>query len=355
MILRAAVGGTAPYWIDVLNTVGLYTMLALSLNVILGHAGMFHMGHAAFFAVGAYTTAILNLTFGWSIISTMPAAALAAGLLAAVVAWPIIHLRGDYLLIVTIGIVEIVRIALTNDVFGLTGGPNGLVGIARPKIFGFPVVRPQHFFYFIWTMVALSVLLFHWLENSRFGRALKFIKEDTLAAENIGVNTTGHKLMAFVVGAAWAGVAGTIFASRMRTISPESFNFSESVLLFTIVILGGKGNQKGVILGSFLVMGLPELFRSFQDKRLLVFGAALVVMMIFRPEGLLPSRASRFRLPAPWKERYGGGSPPAGRPGADGGGTGGHDAAGGNLAAGVNDAGGGNLAPGGDDAGGGAA
>ncbi|MDR1297473.1 MAG: branched-chain amino acid ABC transporter permease [Deltaproteobacteria bacterium] len=357
MILRAAVGGTAPYWIDVLNTVGLYTMLALSLNVILGHAGMFHMGHAAFFAVGAYTTAILNLTFGWSIISTMPAAALAAGLLAAIVAWPIIHLRGDYLLIVTIGIVEIVRIALTNDVFGLTGGPNGLVGIARPKIFGFPVVRPQHFFYFIWTMVAFSVLLFHWLENSRFGRALKFIKEDTLAAENIGVNTTGYKLMAFVVGAAWAGVAGTIFASRMRTISPESFNFSESVLLFTIVILGGKGNQKGVLLGSFLVMGLPELFRSFQDKRLLVFGAALVVMMIFRPEGLLPSRASRFRLPAPWKERYGEGSPPAGRPGADGdgGGTGGRDAAGGNLAAGVNDAAGGNLVPGGDDAGSGAA
>jgi branched-chain amino acid transport system permease protein len=283
--------------------VGLYTILALSLNVILGHAGMFHMGHAAFFAIGAYSTAILNLTYGWSIIATMPVAAVAAGLVALVLAWPIIHLRGDYLLIVTIGIVEIVRIALTNNIFGLTGGSNGLVGIARPSLFGFRITRPQHFFYFIWIVVALTMLLFHWLENSRIGRALKYIKEDTVAAENMGVNTSRYKLMAFVVGAAWAGLAGTIFASRMRTISPESFVFSESVLLFTIVILGGKGSQKGVLLGSFLVMGLPEFFRGFEDKRLLVFGAALVVMMIFRPQGLLPSKPSRYKLPDPWGKR----------------------------------------------------
>jgi branched-chain amino acid transport system permease protein len=306
-ILGVLAKSSAPYWIDVINTVGLYTILALSLNVILGHAGMFHMGHAAFFAIGAYTTAILNLTYGWSIMATMPVAAVAAGLVALAVAWPIIHLRGDYLLIVTIGIVEIVRIALTNNIFGLTGGSNGLVGIARPSFFGFRITRPQHFFYFIWIVVGLTMLLFHWLENSRFGRALKFIKEDTLAAENIGVNTSRYKLMAFVVGAAWAGLAGTIFASRMRTISPESFVFSESVLLFTIVILGGKGSQKGVLLGSFLVMGLPEFFRGFEDKRLLVFGAALVIMMIFRPQGLLPSKLARYKLPEPWTDLNGGG------------------------------------------------
>ncbi|MDR1545120.1 MAG: branched-chain amino acid ABC transporter permease [Deltaproteobacteria bacterium] len=308
--LFKAVGlSSGAYWLDVLNNVGLYTVLALSLNVILGLAGMFHMGHAAFFAVGAYVTAILNLNAGWSIFAAMPVAGLAAGLFAAAVAWPIIHLRGDYLLIVTIGIVEIIRIALTNDIFGLTGGPNGLVGIARPSLFGLKISRPQHFFYLIWLMVGATMLLFHWLENSRFGRALKFIKADAVAAEGMGVNVTRYKLMAFVVGAAWAGMAGTIFAARLRTISPESFNFGESVTLFTIVILGGSGSQRGALLGSFLVMGLPELFRGFQDKRLLVFGAALVIMMIFRPEGLLPPKAAKYALPEPWAGRHGPGGP----------------------------------------------
>ena len=303
-LIFAAVGlKTGPYWLDLMNTVGLYTMLALSLNVILGHAGMFHMGHAAFFAGGAYVTAILNLDHGWSIMATMPVAALVAGILAALVAGPIIHLRGDYLLIVTIGIVEITRIALMNDVFGLTGGPNGLFGISRPTIFGFRISKPQHFFYLIWCMVGLTYLLFYFLENSRFGRALKYIKEDPVAAESMGVNTTRYKLMAFVLGAAWAGVAGTLYASSMRTISPDSFNFEESVLLFTIVILGGSGNQRGVILGSFLVIGLPEFFRGFQDKRLLVFGAALVLMMIFRPQGLFPPKSAKYKLSDKWAER----------------------------------------------------
>lgn len=296
-----------PYILDLLSMVGLYALLSLSLNVILGHAGMFHMGHAAFFAMGAYTTANLNLTYGWSIMATLPVAALTSGLMALVVAWPVIHLRGDYLLIVTIGIVEIVKIALTNDIFGLTGGPNGLISIARPSIFGFGITRPQHFFYLIWVMVGLTMILFYWLENSRFGRALKYIKEDTVAAEGMGINTTAYKLMAFIIGAAWAGMAGTIFASKMRTISPESFSFGESVTMFTIVILGGSGNQKGVILGSFLVMGLPELFRNFEDMRLLAFGAALVAMMIFRPQGLCPPKPSRYRLPSPYDSKYPGG------------------------------------------------
>jgi branched-chain amino acid transport system permease protein len=307
VFFRMAGLASAPYWLDVLNTVGLYAILALSLNVILGHAGMFHMGHAAFFAVGAYVTAVLNLDCGWPVLWTLPVAGLAAGLFAAVVAGPIIHLRGDYLLIVTIGIVEIIRIALTNDVFGLTGGPNGRMGIARPSVFGFRITRPQHFFYLIWLGVAVSLLMFRSLERSRFGRALKFIKEDPVAAEGIGINTSRHKLLAFVIGAVWAGFAGTLYAARMRTISPDSFNFSESVLLFTIVILGGSGSQRGVLLGSFLIMGLPELFRGFQESRLLVFGAALVVMMIFRPQGLLPPKPRVYALPRPWDSIPGGG------------------------------------------------
>ncbi len=289
--------GLDPYWLGVLNQVGLYALLALSLNIILGHAGMFHMGHAAFFAVGAYTTAILNTVHGWPILATLPVAGLAAGLFALLVAAPIIHLRGDYLLVVTIGIVEIVRIALVNNLFGLTGGSNGIFGIARPVLFGMKLTKPWQFFYLIWGFTAVSMLLFHWLENSRFGRALNFIREDPVAAEGVGVNTTHYKLMAFVIGAVWAGFVGTLYASQMRTISPGSFNFWESVVLFTIVILGGSGNQKGVLLGAFLVVGLPELLRELKDSRLLFFGAALVLMMIFRPQGLLPPKGRTYRLP----------------------------------------------------------
>lgn len=290
--------GIDPYWLRVLNQVGLYTLLALSLNIILGHAGMFHMGHAAFFAVGAYTTAILNTVYGWPVMVTLPLAGLTAGLFAAVVAAPIIHLRGDYLLVVTIGIVEIVRITLVNDIFGLTGGANGIIGIDRPVFFGCRITKPWQFFYLIWGFTAFSMLLFHWLEHSRFGRALNFIREDAVAAEGVGVNTAHYKLMAFVIGAVWAGFAGALYAGQMRTISPDSFNFWESVVLFMIVILGGSGNQKGVLLGAFLVVGLPELFRGFQNSRLLFFGAALVLMMIFRPQGLLPPKGREYKLPS---------------------------------------------------------
>lgn len=296
--------GLGPYWLGVLNQVGIYAVLALSLNIILGHAGMFHMGHAAFFAVGAYVTAILNTVYGVPILATFPLAGLAAGIFALAVAAPIIHLRGDYLLMVTIGIVEIVRIALINDIFGLTGGANGIVGIQRPVLFGLKITRPWQFFYFIWGFVAVSMFIFRWLEHSRFGRALKFIREDVVAAEGMGINTARSKLFAFVIGAVWAGFTGTIFATQMRTISPGSFSYWESVVLFMIVILGGRGSQRGVLIGSFLVIGLPELFRGLQSSRLLFFGAALVIMMIFRPQGLFPAPRRKYRLPAPYSDKY---------------------------------------------------
>ncbi|BDV00401.1 branched-chain amino acid ABC transporter permease [Thermodesulfomicrobium sp. WS] len=282
------------YWTDVLNNVGLYAILALSLNVILGLAGLFHMGHAAFYAVGAYTTAILNTVYGVPVLWTMPVAGLLAGIFAALVARPIIHLRGDYLLIVTIGMVEIVRIALINNVFGITGGANGIFGIARPMLLGFKLSKPMHFFYLIWILTGVSVFLFRRLELSRFGRALRYIKEDETAAAGSGIDVAGYKLAAFVIGAVWAGMTGTIFAAKMTIISPESFTFWESVVLFTIVILGGSGNILGVLLGAFLLVGLPELFRDFAQYRMLVFGAAMVAMMIFRNGGLLPSRPPRY-------------------------------------------------------------
>lgn len=284
------------YWTDVLNNVGLYAILALSLNIILGHAGLFHMGHAAFYAIGAYTTAILNISFGIPILWTLPFAALSAGLCALILAKPIIHLRGDYLLLVTIGIVEIVRIALINNIFGITGGPNGLFGIGRPFVFGFRIAKPMHFFYLIWGFLLITVFFFRRLENSRFGRALLFIKEDEVAAGGSGINVSHYKLIAFVLGAVWAGMAGTIYASKMSTIAPESFSFSESVMLFTIVILGGAGSIPGVILGAFLLVGLPELFRGLAEYRMLFFGAAMILMMIFRNQGLLPPRPKHYRI-----------------------------------------------------------
>jgi branched-chain amino acid transport system permease protein len=279
----------------VLNSVGLYVLLALSLNLILGDAGLFNMGHAAFYAVGAYTAAILNTRLQIPILWALPAAGAAAAIFAALVARPVIHLRGDYLLIVTIGMGEIVRIALVNDVFGLTGGANGIFGISRPELFGVRIRRPHEFFFLIWGFVALTVFLFHRLEQSRFGRALNYLREDPVAAEGSGVNTARYKLVAFVLGAAWAGMAGSIYAAKMTIISPESFSFWESVVLFIIVILGGSGSIPGVILGAFLVVALPELFRGFAQARMLVFGLVMMVMMVFRTQGILPYRSVRFK------------------------------------------------------------
>lgn len=284
------------YWVDVLNSIGIYAILALSLNLIVGHAGLFNLGHAAFYAIGAYTAAIMNTQFAVPVLWLLPLCAFTAGLFALVVARPIIHLRGDYLCIVTIGVGEIVRIALINNVFGITGGANGIFGIARPSVAGFVIRTPHQFFYLIWAFAALTILLFHLLEYSRFGRALNYLREDEVAAEGNGINTAHYKLACFVVGAAWAGMVGNLYAAKMTIISPESFSFWESVLMFVIVILGGSGSIPGVLLGAFLAVGLPELFREFANARMLFFGAAMVAMMIFRTEGILPHQPRAYKL-----------------------------------------------------------
>jgi branched-chain amino acid transport system permease protein len=293
--LAAAPFGLDAYWVDVLNSVGLYALLALSLNLILGDAGLFNMGHAAFYAIGAYTAAILNTRLQLPILWALPLCGIAAAVFAAVVARPVIHLRGDYLLIVTIGMGEILRIALVNDVFGLTGGANGIFGISRPILLGYKIRKPHEFFYLIWAFVAATVFLFHRLEQSRFGRALNYLREDPVAAEGSGIPTARYKLMAFVLGAAWAGMTGGIYAAKMTIISPESFSFWESVLVFLMVILGGSGSIPGVLVGAALVVVLPELFRDFASARMLIFGLVMMVMMPIRPQGLLPFRRVRFK------------------------------------------------------------
>jgi branched-chain amino acid transport system permease protein len=286
-----------PYWVDVLNNVGLYAILGLSLNLIVGHAGLFNLGHAAFFAVGAYTAAILNTLYGIPVLWLLPVSAFTAGLFAGIIARPIIHLRGDYLCIVTIGVGEILRIALTNDVFGITGGPNGIFGISRPTVFGYVIRKPHDFYYLIGAFLMVTIFLFHRLENSRFGRAVNYLREDEVAAEGSGIDTSHYKLAVFVLGAAWAGMAGDIFAAKMTIIAPESFNFWESVVMFAIVILGGSGSIPGVLLGAVLFVGLPEVFRDFADARMLIFGAAMIVMMIVRTEGILPQQPRTYSLP----------------------------------------------------------
>lgn len=285
------------YWTDVCVIIGLYALLGLSLNVILGQAGIFHMGHAAFYAIGAYLTAILNTQYQIPIFWLMPLAGAAAALFALIVARPIIHLRGDYLLIVTIGIVEIVRIALINDVWGITGGANGIFGISRPELFGYKIKKGVQFYYLVWGMVGASVILLGWLTKSRFGRALSYIKEDDVAAEGCGINVAYYKLLAFVLGAFWAGMAGTLYAAKMTIIAPESFSFMESVVIFAVVILGG-GSQLGVLVSTFLFIGLPEILREFSDARMLIFGAAMMLMMIWRPQGLLPPLPRYYNVTA---------------------------------------------------------
>ncbi|MCR4424974.1 MAG: branched-chain amino acid ABC transporter permease [Firmicutes bacterium] len=278
------------YWVDVCVFWGIYVLLGLSLNIIVGEVGLFNMGHMAFFAIGSYTTAILSERFGISLWLLLPTSGIVAGLAGYVLARPIIHLRGDYLLVVTIGLNEMIRISLINNPWGLTGGPNGLIVLDQFRFFGRVIQSPTDFYYLTWALVALTLWALTRLQRSRIGRAWNYVREDAVAAEATGVDTRWAKLLAFTLGAGIAGAAGTIFATKLVVISPESFTFMESVILFSIVILGGMGSIPGVILGSGAMLVLPELLRNFAQYRMLFFGAAMVLMMIFRPQGLWPSR-----------------------------------------------------------------
>ena len=279
------------YWIDVFFFFGIYALLGLSLNIVLGEVGLFDLGHMGFMAIGAYTTAILNTHFGIPIIFLMPVSALAAAGFAWLVCSPIIHLRGDYLCIVTIGIGEIVRLTLINNPFGITGGPNGVFGIDFLS-FGGPLVIDSSIesYFVIWIVVGLTILALINLQRSRIGRAWNCIREDEIAAESTGIDFRYYKLLAFVLGAGLAGIAGNIYASKLMIVSPESFSFIESCMLFCIVLIGGMGSIPGIIIGSAAVSLFPEIFRAFARYRMLIFGAAMVIMMVFRPGGIWPRK-----------------------------------------------------------------
>jgi branched-chain amino acid transport system permease protein len=281
------------YWIDVGFFVGIYALLGLSLNIMLGEVGLFNLGQAAFYAIGAYTTAILYTQFHIPIVVLIPISALVAGGFAYIVTSPIIHLRGDYLCIVTIGIGEIIRITAVNNPFGLTNGPNGITGIGNPDFGFFTIQTPTQFYYYIWVIVGLVIVGLINLQKSRVGRAWNYIREDEIAAEASGIDVRHYKLIAFVIGTALAGIAGNIYGSKMMIISPANFTFMESCLIFVIVLLGGLGSIPGNLLGAAIIVIFPEIFRQFASYRMLFFGAALVAMMIFRPGGILPRRRER--------------------------------------------------------------
>lgn len=285
------------YWVDVLFFFGIYALLGLSLNIVLGEVGLFDLGHMGFMAIGAYTTAILNTTFGIPIIILLPISAITAGAFAWLVCSPIIHLRGDYLCIVTIGMGEIVRIVLINNPFGITGGPNGVFGIDFLSFGGSLIIDSSIENYFvIWIIVGLTILGLVNLQNSRIGRAWNCIREDEIAAEATGIDVRYYKLLAFVLGAGLAGVAGNIYASKLMIVSPGSFSFMESCMLFCIVLIGGMGSIPGILIGAAAISLFPEVFRAFAQYRMLIFGAVMVIMMIFRPGGIWPRKRGAIKL-----------------------------------------------------------
>ncbi len=274
------------YFRDVLTLTGMYIVLALGLNIIVGQAGLLNLGYVAFYAVGAYTYAILSTSIGLSFWPGLAAGGLMAAVFAALLGLPTLKLRGDYFAIVTLGLGEITRIIL-NNWDAVTGGPNGISKIGRPVIAGYSLHSTLDFYYLVLFFGILTVFAMNRLITSRIGRAWIAIREDEVAAEAMGLDTFRLKLLAFVIGSAVAGVAGVFFAAKMAFVSPESFTFFESVMILCMVVLGGMGSIPGIILGALLLITLPEIFRDFQDYRMLAFGMALVLMMIYRPQGLL--------------------------------------------------------------------
>lgn len=284
------------YYRTVLWRTGLYVMLGLSLNIIVGYAGLFQLGHAAFYGVGAYTAGMLNIYFDVPLLLTLPASVLVAAVLGYLLTRPILHLRGDYLCIVTIAFGEVVRLVLVNNIFGITGGANGLSGIDRPTLFGVALRAPIYHYYIMLVFLLITIFATQRLQNSRLGRAWRYVREDEVAAEAMGVDTTRVKLLAFVLGSSWAGLAGALYAGKITVISPDQAKFMESVIMFCIVVLGGTGSIPGAFVGTLGMVTLPELSRPLKAWRDAWLGVAMVTMMIARPEGLWPSRHIRREM-----------------------------------------------------------
>lgn len=291
---------TGRYGQDVAINVLVYICLGLGLNIVVGLAGMLDLGYIAFYGVGAYTYGLLSIHYHLSFWLALPVAGATACVAGCIIGYPTLRMRGDYLAIVTLGFGEIVRIVL-NNWMSLTNGPNGIIGIKPPGIY-FPsfaqglsiehlYLKKLHLIYYVILALAIfTVIAVHRLNFSRIGRAWEAIREDETAAELMGVNTFKLKLLAYGMGALFGGLAGAFFAARMRFVSPESFTFIESATVLAMVVLGGMASIPGIILGALALIVLPEAFREFELYRMLALGGAMVVMMQFRPEGIIPAQ-----------------------------------------------------------------
>jgi branched-chain amino acid transport system permease protein len=305
------------YLVDVATNVLIYIMLGWGLNVVVGLAGLLDLGYVAFYAVGAYSFALIARNFGLSFWEALPLSGLLSATFGVLLGFPVLRLRGDYLAIVTLGFGEMIRIILLNW-SSFTGGPNGISGIPRPSLFGLeflprvPAGRATFheffhigfaqeqriiFLYFVILALALVTNFFTLrLRRLPIGRAWEALREDEIASRALGINPTSVKLSAFAIGAMLGGFAGAFFATRLGFISPESFTFQESATILAIVVLGGMGSQLGVVLAAIVLATLPEFGRVFADFRMLLFGAAMVGIMVWRPRGLLAHRALSIRL-----------------------------------------------------------
>jgi branched-chain amino acid transport system permease protein len=282
------------YFIDVAILAGIYIILALGLNVVVGFTGLLNLGFVAFYAIGAYSYALLNTRFGLDFWSALPFSVVLTSVAGFLLAIPALRLRGDYLAIVTLGFGEITRLIL-NNWDSVTRGPNGISGIAPPAVMSVSLGKLSYYYYLVLFFVIVTVFITRRVYASRIGRAWVAIREDEIASSVAGINTTLYKLYACAFGAFWAGLAGAVFAGKMQFVSPESFTFMESVLILCMVILGGLGSIAGVIVGAFLLVLLPEVLREVQLYRMLALGIGLVLLMVYRPQGLLGGKGVFIR------------------------------------------------------------
>ena len=302
------------YVMDVAILVITYIMLGWGLNIVVGLAGLLDLGYVAFYAIGAYSYALLANYFDWSFWICLPMAGVFAGISGILLGFPVLRLRGDYLAIVTLGFGEIIRVILLNW-YEFTGGPDGISGIPRPSFFGLEFKRSSegtfsgffgldyssmHRIIFLYYLILALALLTNFvtlrLRKLPVGRAWEALREDEIACRSLGINPTNTKLTAFAIGATFGGLAGSFFATRQGFISPESFTFIESAVILAIVVLGGMGSQIGVVLASVVLIGGTELFRELEEYRMLAFGALMVGIMIWKPKGLLANREPTIRI-----------------------------------------------------------
>ena len=283
------------YVIQIMIFVGIYIILTLSLNLLNGYVGMIALGHAGFYGIGAYASAKLSLELGFPFLLSLIGSGVVAGFFGYLLGRPTLRLSGIYLALATLGFNVVLWLVLLNWM-SFTNGPLGIMDIPPPIIFGYEIETRGDYFYLILTLVVLTLVSMHRLVTSRFGRALVAIREDELAAEAIGIDTTRYKVQAFVLSAFYAGLAGSFYAHFVKYVSPDSFTHMESFVLLAMLALGGSGNLVGPVVGATVLIVIPEVFRGLQEYRMIIYGGVLIVMMLVRREGLLGGRDYSLRL-----------------------------------------------------------